>query len=645
MNEVQVLENQIKKYAQAYYSGQSIVSDGYFDKLVDRLRELSPESEILKKTGWGFEPTESKGKKKVRHLYGLQVGSLNKVHSLKEVIDTTNLTKNPDSFIRISAKLDGLSVVTYYEKGDLVLALTRGTNNVGIDVTDKIKAIDLNIHKLPTGFTGAVRGEVVMPQEIWDTNPKYIKLREENASANPRNFAAGVMNRDEVSEDLKDLFYVTYKVLHSESAIQPSISDQYDINVINNFLEMNGFIVAPSDVVRVQDLLDDINDEELENVCDSFKELYPCDGLVLSVLKEDFKYDEIAYKFEAEAKEVTVKEITWNATRTGRIVPLVWFDPVELSGAMVTKATAFNAQFIKDNKINVGTRLTVCRSGEVIPDIQEIIKPSEEAGLIDKCPRCGEKLQWKDTDLCCPNENESQLAHHFISNIAVIDGVGYSLYTKFEELFNLSDLDSLVLFANRIKEEYDTLLQIIDNEVSGVVTIAKCKKILELLSGEIDPVSFLLGCNIKGLGEANIKSLFKGYPHVLIDIRDEGYIDANQFSECKGIGEALYNSMVDNIKRIESLLLAYDVRYIIDQVPEVETQFKVAITGSLSMKRADFDKLLSDKGIEQSGNFKNGDVKFLITNNLNSTSSKMKQAIQYGTEIISEEEFTKLYLN
>lgn len=625
-NRIKELESEIKRFAQAYYSGESLISDDEFDKLVDELRELSPKSEVLNKTGWGFEPEG----RKILHRYGLHIGSLSKIHSVSE-IPASLMSRYTQ--VRISAKLDGLSVVTYYENGLLTLALTRGNGTHGIDVTDKILRMHPNLAKLKTEFTGAIRGEVIMPQETWDNNPEYLKIQEENESANPRNFASGILNRGYLSEELEDLRYVCYKVLYSES-------DEFgqDIQSVEDFFNYNSINIVPN-VICFQD---SYTDEDFKKLYEGWCKSYPCDGLVLSSLDEGLIYNEIAYKFQAETKEVVVTDVTWSATRTGRLAPRIWFDSVELSGAMVKKATAFNAAFIRDNKIGVGAVVEVRRSGEVIPDIVKVVTPVENVDLPSTCPNCGSGLVWSGVDLKCESEDEAQLGYRFVSVLGEIDGAGWSLYSEIVNSLNLTSLDNLVsvLESFKVPGGVESAKAKVYQNVSGEVTRGKVDKILDKLSSSFDPVGLLVACNIPGLSWTTGQILLSGYPEFIPDVI-KGTYTMDKVLEIKGLGWSMVSTISKYINRLVRIFKAVEVSQPKVEDPK-EVNFKVAITGALSMKRADFDALLSSKGIIQSSNFK--EIKYLITNHPESTSSKMKKAKDNGVEIISEEEFTKKYL-
>lgn len=635
LEEVKELEETIKRYAQSYYSGNAEVDDDYFDYLVDKLKEMSPESEVLNKTGWGYDPQG----KKVSHLYGLKVGSLSKVKSVESIPERFS-----PAFCRVSAKLDGLSVVSYYNKGVRFKSITRGNGEAGQDVTDKINVISPDTFKLGYEFTGAVRGEVVMKNSTW----KSIKESrfKDNPSANPRNFASGVLNRDEISEDLSLLNYVVYKVVADPCRVLSSSfnTDQLDFVKMTEFLSRE---FGKDSVPCTFAVPSSWTEEFMKMTFSQFSQEYPCDGIVLTMM-DNIKYDkdcishvEVAFKFEAESKEVVVTDVTWNATRTGRMMPRVWFDPVELSGAVVRKCTGFNAEFIKDNKINKGTVLRVCRSGEVIPHILEIVSnPCTEGLLTDTCPNCGGPLIWDGVDLVCPSENLDQLFYQFISTVGSIDGAGWSLYNSLIDLFEITSYGKFLNFLTLIKTDLDCLNQKVDSQVSGPVTRKKCKMILSKINSTIDPQTFLVGCNIAGISWKSAKSLLKDYPNFIKDVIVDR-VNYDKIYEIPGLGNSAVTSLQSFEDRICDIATIVEVGDFVTQ-DEVQSQFSVAITGSLSMKRADFDALLQSKGITQGSNFK--EIKYLITNNPDSTSSKMKKAKDSGVEVISEEEFTEKFL-
>ena len=196
------LEKRIKENAQKYYTdGSQSMTDLEFDEAVDQLRKSKPDSELLK-TGWGYDPDENNSGKKFKHRYGL-VGSLDKVHNWDELQKDLR-----DREIIASLKLDGLSVVLYYVDGKLDQALTRGDGRIGIDITEKVLYINSRLKEIDSTFTGGVRGEILMSNEAFE---RYAMDHED--AKNPRNTTAGLINAKEISQDLRLLNIVFYKVI------------------------------------------------------------------------------------------------------------------------------------------------------------------------------------------------------------------------------------------------------------------------------------------------------------------------------------------------------------------------------------------------------------------------------------------------
>lgn len=621
------LESLINKYATSYYSGVSEVSDDYFDSLVDELRQLDPNSEFLK-TGWGYTPH-----KKVPHKYNLHIGSLSKVKSINEMDSRWDSTTT-----RVSAKLDGLSVVTYYEEGKRVQAITRGNGNEGIDVTHHMELIapqdELLTNPDHSLFTGAIRGEVVMPMETWYNNYEY--MRKENPSLNPRNIASGLMNRKEITEnEASDLKYVVYKVLYCENY---NYDNWKDIELLLADRYINGFsYFVPSTFYYA------FNEESFKSLYDYYCEMYPCDGLVFTNLVGN-SYDEIAFKFQAESKTVTVTGIEWSATRTGRIVPTVTFDSVELSGAMVSRASGFNATFIKDNKIGKGAEIEVCRSGEVIPHIMKVITPCVEGELPEVCPHCGNKLVWKNTDLICNAENESQMPYNALTVLAPLDGAGDAIYSTIVKAMNLYSVSAFedFIYNNNYGFPGEMLQYIKENsDLSGEVTTAKVDTILSKLRGPVDLRDVLVACSIPGISEKMAEKIAFAYPDILVDAQLD-CINKDKLYEINGIGDSIVNSLDTFKDRLGMMVAIFNV-VVPEKKTEPEVQFKVAITGKLSVKRSVFEEELKQYGYQPSDIKK--DTKYLITDNPNSSSSKNKLADEWGIIKITEKDFRNQFMN
>lgn len=357
LKDVNKLENFIVKQSELYYSdGSQILTDSEFDKLTEELERLKPDSEILKKVGWGSEEN-SKGKIKVEHMY-TEVGSLTKTRVYEEIPE---IFKQDE--VCISPKLDGLTMTCYYKNGKLDVAVTRGNGKVGIDKTNKMIQILKNKNiNLPEGFTGGIRGELLISKSNWEV----LKSTNQDAN-NSRNFAAGLVNRDDCPDELKYLDFVTYKVLGDTERRFNSKSQ------VVEFLNDCGFDT-------IYNIKTKISDNWQEWAEDLYKSDYPyqLDGLVMSL--EDIRYNdrsgieytEFAYKFESEQVWSKVIDITYTLSKNNRLIPTIQIEPTEILETVVRNITGNNCKWILDHDICIGKEVLVEKANEIIPQIREV---------------------------------------------------------------------------------------------------------------------------------------------------------------------------------------------------------------------------------------------------------------------------------
>lgn len=352
-----------KENAQKYYTDASqAMSDEVFDAVIDEIKKENPNSDILK-TGWGYEVNENN---KIKHPYG-HVGSLVKVRTYSELLNKLKDIRN----LVFSAKLDGMSVVLYYIKGVLDLALTRGDGEYGVDITNKVKYLIGDKIK-DEDFTGAVRGEILMTVEQFK---EYNKLHPE--AKNHRNSAIGLINGDDITEDYKYLTLAVYSVVGVEDIKISKLCDSMYYNGL--WLDNNFEFTAPTmHCDRI------VNQAELDSMLEAYKnewsKIWNIDGIVISQNKLDCNEDTkeivqtaVAWKFGEEIKITKVKHIEWTMSKNDCYIPVAVFEPIELAGTTVKRATAFNAKFVKDNNIQEGTVIAVAKRGEIIPQIIEIV--------------------------------------------------------------------------------------------------------------------------------------------------------------------------------------------------------------------------------------------------------------------------------
>ncbi len=644
------LELKIKEAAQKYYTdGSSDLSDDEFDRLIEQLRVENPQSLLLKKTGWGYSvESDSTSGMKYKHKYGI-AGSLDKCRTWEEVKPVFR-----DQFVDISLKLDGISVLLYYRDGKLYQALTRGDGEIGIDITDKVLEIGIltdttRYTEYPciprdddrTHFTGAVRGEIVMSFSNFD---KYKELHPE--AKNPRNATAGIINKKSVeSSELKLLDIVVYSVVGCETVL----TDVNGIWNIRGWLKHYFTHTAPSCSYKLSErtMLDDF-----AAIRKDWSDKYPSDGLVitLSTLKHSgfaIIQESQAFKFKAETAQTEVLEVEWNMSKTGYAIPKVRLKPTFLSGTTVQCCTGYNAKYIKDNNIAVGSIVEIEKHGEIIPTINKVIAESNKAELPKFCPHCQTELQWEGVHLKCMNpqcsNSNTKDTLIWTGVLAPVDMLGDSLKQSFfTEIYGeVPTIETLM---------YDRT-NAYRNATEGTQTCRMRKMLDSLFSTEqISLVNAIKALNIPRFGDVNASKLAE-YPNEVYELLqiacDGSCADGmkalklfNTLTACIGAANSMaLQSNLDKITR-----LRFIEKRINWSVAKKDTSVfgKVAITGKLSVKRADFEKELILAGFTPADIGK--DTKFLITDNPNSSSSKNKKADKWSIPKITEQEFRERYL-
>lgn len=646
MDNIEKLENDIKNYATAYYCGNAIISDEEFDSLVDKLRQLNPESKVLHTPGWGYKPNGNK----LKHKYQL-VKSLDKCKTYDEIPERF---KNKE--VMLSPKLDGLTGVFYYKNGQLTHAITRGDGTEGKDITDKAVLI-VGTEIKDKNFTGAVRGEL----EISEKNFEIIKDKYPEAK-NARNLCAGWINSKEYnSEEIKLIDFVTYKIngLEEFENSSDANSDDEDVYIVPTkksdiiYLLKNNFEhVIPDVKITIPSYG---FDEFMESMFQDFKqEGYVLDGIVISAtdVKYDRKsysyiYDEVAYKFPSQETSTVIKDITWTLSRTMRMVPVLNIEAVNLAGATIENVTGNNAKYLIDNGLGVGAEITVCRSNEVIPRHMNTIQPAD-VNLPEVCPVCGEKLEWVGVDLKCTNSNcegvDSLDLQRWCECVGETDGLQWTLMKQYLDLYGVSSIDSL----------YDKSQEILDNLNSRDLSKTEQKILLffeKLFVRQVPIEKALTGLNIPRLGDKTAKLLGKDVQLIkdLLTISIYGrYENLREtcYERCLQIvKDATTQSIYNNLDKFVHIRYLFglttddtDRIVFVSSLSDNEEIKYVAVTGALeTMKRKDFESYINKYGYELTSNLKK--CKYLVTNTPDSGSSKNTEAQKYNIPIITEREF------
>ena len=637
------LEQELQQASQQYYSsGTSPLSDVEFDSKLEQLKELNPESNVVSSIGHGYEVAsdDTYGVKR-QHVYGT-VGSLDKVHNWDEF--SKDLHSKP---VVCSLKLDGISCALYYTNGVLDYALTRGDGTEGFDITSKLKYIAPDMFNLQLNgnkFTGAVRGELVMKRNDFK---QYLKLHAD--AKNARNTVAGLINQKEASvQDLRLVSLVVYSVIACDSCKKYDIATHFDVFAkLSCVHETAPFKVLTS--FTQKDL--DYRVKQCHCVLTA-ADVYPQDGLVIAdqVLKfnsdtHELTWNAQAYKFAAESKQTTVQEVVWTLTKTGYYVPKVKFNAIALSGTTVQYATAFNAKYVQDNHIKPGCKVTVTKSGEIIPYIVSIdYVPDENYNLPSSCKYCGKPLHWvTDVHIGCCNDDCAERkkldAVLWIKTISDIDGLSDTLIRKYCDEFNVncvSDLYEMPHLQFTIAAAQNIESKIAGKQLSLFAQAVDC-----CLSKSIPFDVALTACNIPRIASKTASKCTIMYFDIM-EIADRGTATQEQAQRiADAIGHANFESLAAHAQKLHNLM--YIKNNLTLPVASKQDVRNVCVTGKLSMKRKDFEQLLAQHSFAMCSSVTKSTFA-LITDNPNSGSRKNTDADKLGIPKYTENEFTDAFM-
>ena len=640
------LERELRLAAQLYYQdGSSFLSDKEFDEKVAALKVQNPDSEIFKLPSWGYKiEKDTTYGQRLPHRYGLVEG-LPKAYEYKEV---KSFLKYGD--IWISPKLDGMSVALYYVKGELDLALTRGSYDKGIDITDKMRYV-VGTSIADTSFTGGVRGEIIMSHHSYH---QYCQCHED--VKNSRNAVAGIINSKGITSDLRFVRVVVYTVLGQETS-NPDRA-LMGMEDITKWLYTNFHPCAPYTKIEAP------NESEYFNYMKIARELwlenfpYENDGIVATKSvhhnRNNFEYDSQAFKFSSEQKQATVKEVEWNMTKSRLCIPRIRFSTIELDGASVNYSTGYHAKYIIDNKVGPGSVIEVSRHGEVIPNVDKIISysPIDSQELVPiNCPECGSELVWSGVNLICTNEFCGNAIMQdllcWLEHICPIDNFGDKLRIKYFKKYIPANLS-----IDTVMNPEPDLISVSKLDSSNKMIPSQMRLFIKMLeklyNGSVKLEDAIKALNIPRLGDKTAYKLSK-YPELIKqcigiaeDCRNDSNMDSNSLIKLRldletAIGNANAKSIIEHIEKFSRL--RFISNRIIWTYNNIELKGKVAITGKLSVKRSEFEKELKSKGWEVGEISK--DTKFLITDNPTSNSSKNKKADEWNIPKVTEAEFRK----
>lgn len=644
---IKYLVETLNKASKAYYAqDKEIMSNYEYDKLYDELVELEAETGVI----LSDSPTVNVGYEAVDELpkerHESPMLSLGKTKSREELQEW--LQGNPAI---LSWKLDGLTIVLTYREGKLAKAVTRGNGEIGEVVTNNARTFK----NLPVkiGFQGelVLRGEAVITYSDFEGINSQIEDAEAKYK-NPRNLCSGSVRQlnNEITAKRNVRFYAFTLVKAEGMEFSNSKEKQF------GFLKEQGFAVVDYRMVTEENIQDAIADFE-KRIADYD---IPSDGLVLTY--EDIAYgkslgrtakfprDSIAFKWADELRETTLKEIEWSASRTGLINPVAIFEPVELEGTTVSRASVHNISILKSLKLGLGDRITVYKANMIIPQIAENLTESDSVEIPKICPVCGGKTEIRQVNevqsLYCTNDTcaakRIKAFTLFVSRDALnIEGLSEATLEKWIDRGYIKEYADL-FHLERYREE------IVQMEGFGEKSYANVMENIGKARNTTLP-RVLYGLGIANIGVANAKMLCR---HFAYDFEKMKHADAEELSAIDGVGEVIATAFAEYMKQRENLEKIENLRKELQiETPRIEEDSQTlagkvfVITGSLEhyASRNEMKVVIEEKGGKVTASV-TGKTDCLINNDITSASSKNKKAKELNVPILTEDEFIQQYL-
>ncbi|MCD8037251.1 MAG: NAD-dependent DNA ligase LigA [Clostridiales bacterium] len=640
MERMKELIDILNEASRAYYQeDRQIMTDHEYDKLYDELSQLEKESGIV----YGGSPTQRVG-------YTV-LSSLQKVRHESPIL-SLDKTKEPDRLVSwlggneamLSWKLDGLTIVLTYNHGVLERAVTRGNGEIGEDITHNAKYFKNLPGKI--NFEGELnlRGEGII--SFTEFERINSELGDDEVYKNPRNLCSGTVRQlnSKVASDRNVMFYA-FTLVKAGGVEFEKKSEQMD------FLAGLGFDVVEHYIVNADNIKEWIKffAEKIE------RNDFASDGLVLTFdsipysrtlgTTAKFPKDSIAFKWSDEQAETTLLEIEWNTSRTGRINPVAVFEPVDIEGSTVNRASVHNVSVLESLKLGVGDKIKVYKANMIIPQIAENLTCSATAEIPKVCPVCGGETEIRmlkeGRELYCTNPNCSaqkiKALVHYVSRDAMnIEGLSEETIKKFAEigiLENYIDIYSLKEHTE-IKEMEGFGQKSFDNLVSAVEK-----------SRTVPLENFINALGINQVGLSNAKLLCKYYNN---DIEAIISADPEELKEIEGFGEVIAHSIHAYFANEKNLELFRKGISLLNFTKPAKTADGLAgltfvITGDVEKfkNRNEVKALIESLGGKVTGSV-TSKTNYLINNDINSTSSKNKKAKELNVPIITEEEFIEM---
>lgn len=632
----------LNKAGRAYYQeAEEIMSNFEYDKLYDELLSLEKETGIV----LANSPTVNVGYEVVSELpkeqHGSPMLSLDKTKEVEALAAFAGERK-----CLLSWKLDGLTVVLTYNNGSLQKAVTRGNGQIGEVITANARTFKNIPVSIPFKGELILRGEAVIKYSDFEEINKSIEDIDAKYK-NPRNLCSGSVRQlnSEITAK-RNVNFMAFALINAENAdFQNSMENQF------KWLENQGF-----DVVEHKRVTQDNMKETVEYFAEKIKTYdYPSDGLVL--MYDDIAYgislgstakfprNGIAFKWEDEQAETTLKYIEWSPSRTGLINPVAVFEPVELEGTTVTRASVHNVSIVEQLALHSGDRIKVYKANMIIPQISENLTKTGNIEVPDTCPACGHNTEIRNDNgiktLYCPNKQcpakNIKAFTLFVSRNAMnIDGLSEETLEKFIDAGYIREFADIYRIS-RYREEITNTPGFGEKSYDNLIDSLNRSRDVELHA-------LIYSLGIPNIGVANAKLICKYFDNDLEKIR---HATVEELVQIDGIGDKMaekfteYFSDKENGEKLDRLLQEVTIKNPeANHNPQNMEGLNFVVTGSVNhfANRNEVKEYIEQRGGKVTGSV-TSKTNYLINNDIMSNSSKNKKAKELGIEIITEEQF------
>lgn len=646
---IRELVDKLNEYSKAYYVLDAPkISDKEYDELYDELLRLEEQSGIILPDS----PTQRVGGDPLPcfepHTHIHRLWSLDKVRTREDLIDWGRRVERiaesqhlPRVKYALEYKFDGLTINLTYEGGRLITGATRGNGIVGEDITPQIKTIRTVPLTIPFKGKMEVQGECYMKLSVLDEINKTTDEKLKNA----RNAAAGALrNLDPRITAKRRLDCYCYNVGYIEGKKLETQDEML------GFLRENGFTV--SDYLVFCDDIETVCDE-IDKAEESRPHLdFLIDGMVVKVrdfatrevlgATEKFPRWAMAFKFAAEETTTTVRDITWEVGRTGKLTPRASFDPVELAGATIRHATLNNFDDIQRKRVGIGSRVFIRRSNDVIPEILSAVEGDVPERQVEKptmCPACGAHVEHRGVHLYCTNslscapQIAGRLAHYASRDAMDIDTFSEKTAALFVEELKLKSIPDLYDLG---PQDYMGLQGFGERRINNLMAAIERSKDCTL-------GAFIFAIGIPNVGAKTAKDLARRF----------GTIEAlrsatvEQLTEVPDVGEIVARSIVEffadpSIATQVDRLLAHGVKPRPEEVQQDSpiSGKTIVVTGTLEkLDRRQAEALIESLGGKAAGSVSKK-TDYVLAGE--SAGSKLTKARELGVRVLNEQEFFEL---